>query len=58
MKYTVKKIKRDGTRGPAQPKDTSKANRPTGGGARRDNKISDAEAKALGIKKGDHYDYR
>ena len=30
----------------------------TGAGPRRDDKLKKAEYKALGIKKGDHYDHR
>ena len=57
MKYTVQRTKNGKPRGPKKVKDTTKASRPTGGGPRRDSKMTAAELKALGIKKGEHYDY-
>lgn len=58
MKYTVQRTKDGKPKGPKKVKDTDKANRMSGGGARRDSKMTAAEMKALGIKKGDHYEYK
>lgn len=56
MKYTVQRRKKGKPVGPKKVKSTTR--RPSGGGFLTDAKITSAEMKALGIKKGDHYEYK